>query len=114
MSLKLNLPVVIHNRDSDDDMMEIINSYCGSGLKAQFHCFNGSLEDAIELMKMNHFISFTGNITFKKSNELREILKNINLNHLMLETDSPFMTPVPHRGKRNEPAYVKLCCAANC
>ena len=108
LSLKLNLPVVIHNRDSDADMMEIINSYCGSGLKAQFHCYNGSLKDAIELMKMNHFISFTGNITFKKSNELREILKKINLNHLMLETDSPFMTPVPHRGKRNEPAYVKL------
>jgi TatD DNase family protein len=108
LSLKLNLPVVIHNRDSDVDMMEIINSYCGTGLKAQFHCFNGSLKDAMELMKMNHFISFTGNITFKKSNELREILKNINLNHLMLETDSPFMTPVPHRGKRNEPAYVNL------
>ena len=87
-------------------MLEIIKSYCGTGLKAQFHCYNGSLDDAIEFMKMNHFISFTGNITFKKSNELREILKNINLNHLMLETDSPFMTPVPHRGKRNEPSYV--------
>lgn len=108
LSLKLKLPVVIHNRDSDADMMEIINSYCGTGLKAQFHCFNGSLRDAIDLMKMGHFISFTGNITFKKSDELREILKNINLNHLMIETDSPFMTPVPHRGKRNEPSNVKL------
>jgi TatD DNase family protein len=89
-------------------MMDIIHSYCGSGLKAQFHCFNGSLNDVIEFMKMNHFISFTGNITFKKSDGLREILKHINLNHLLLETDSPFMTPVPYRGKRNEPAYVSF------
>ena len=107
LALKLELPVVIHNRDSDEDMMDIIQSYCGTGLKAQFHCFNGSLSDAIEFMKMSHFISFTGNITFKKSEELREIVKHINLNHLMIETDSPFMTPVPHRGKRNEPSYVK-------
>jgi TatD DNase family protein len=106
LALKLELPVVIHNRDSDADMMDIIQSFCGSGLKAQFHCFNGSLDSAIEFMKMNHFISFTGNITFKKSDGLRDILKHIDLNHLMLETDSPFMTPVPFRGKRNEPAYV--------
>ncbi|MFZ1281594.1 MAG: TatD family nuclease-associated radical SAM protein, partial [Ignavibacteriaceae bacterium] len=93
--------------DSDEDMMDIIQSYCGTGLKAQFHCYNGSLDDALEFMKMNHFISFTGNITFKKSDGLRDILKHIDLNHLMLETDSPFMTPVPYRGKRNEPSYVK-------
>lgn len=107
LSLKLELPVVIHNRDSDEDMMKIIQDYCGTGLKAQFHCFNASLNDAIDFMKMNHFISFTGNITYKKSDSLREILKSINLNHLLLETDSPFMTPVPFRGKRNEPANVK-------
>ena len=106
LALKLELPVVIHNRDSDEDMMDIIQSYCGTGLKAQFHCYNGSLDDALEFMKMNHFISFTGNITFKKSDGLRDILKHIDLNHLMLETDSPFMTPVPYRGKRNEPSYV--------
>ncbi len=108
LAVKLQLPVVIHNRDSDEDMMDIIQSYCGSGLKAQFHCFNGSLEDALEFLKMNHFISFTGNITFKKSTELRATLKQIDLNHLMLETDSPFMTPIPYRGKRNEPANVGI------
>ncbi|MBK7630317.1 MAG: YchF/TatD family DNA exonuclease [Ignavibacteriales bacterium] len=106
LAIKLELPVVIHNRDSDEEMLDIIKSYCGTGLKAQFHCYNGSVDDAIELMKMNHFISFTGNITFKKSDGLREILKHVDLNHLLLETDSPFMTPVPYRGKRNEPAYV--------
>ena len=107
LALKLDLPIVVHNRDSDEDMMKIIGSYCGSGLKAQFHCFNGSLNDAIELMHMGYMISFTGNVTFKKADELREILKNIRIDQLLLETDSPFLTPEPNRGKRNEPAYVK-------
>ena len=107
LALKLNLPIIIHNRDSDKDLMEIIRSYNGSGLKAQFHCFNGTLEDAKELVDMNYIISFTGNITFKKAENLRSILKQIPLENLLLETDSPFLTPVPHRGKRNEPSYVK-------
>jgi len=107
LALKLNKPIIIHNRESDSDLMEIIRPDCGSGLKAQFHCFNSSLDDARELIKMHHFISFTGNITFKKADTLREILSHISLEHLLLETDSPFMTPEPNRGKRNEPAYVK-------
>jgi TatD DNase family protein len=107
LALKLNLPVIIHNRDSDVDMMEIIRSYCSAGLKAQFHCYNGSLEDAMELIGMNYMISFTGNITFKNADNLRRILQHIPLENLLLETDSPFMTPVPFRGKRNEPSYVK-------
>ena len=106
LALKLDLPVIIHNRDSDEDMMNIIRTYCGSGLKGQFHCYNGSLEDAMELVGMNFMISFTGNITFKKADGLRNILQHISPENLLLETDSPFMTPVPHRGKRNEPAFV--------
>ena len=108
LALELDLPVIIHNRDSDEDMMEIIRSYCGSGLKGQFHCFNGSLQDAMELVGMNFMISFTGNITFKKADGLRNILQHIPPENLLLETDSPFMTPEPHRGKRNEPSYVKF------
>lgn len=107
LALKLDLPIIVHNRDSDEDVMEIIRSYCGSGLKAQFHCFNGSIEDAMELVGMNYMISFTGNITFKKADNLRKVLQHIPPENLLLETDSPFMTPVPHRGKRNEPSYVK-------
>lgn len=107
LALELNLPVIIHNRDSDSDMMKIISEYCGKGLKAQFHCFNGSLQDAFELIKMNHFVSFTGNITFKNRNDVRSVLERISLEHILLETDSPFMTPAPFRGKRNEPSYVK-------
>lgn len=108
LALKLNLPIIVHNRDSDEDMMNIIRSYCGSGLKGQFHCFNGSLEDAMELVGMNFMISFTGNITYKKADNLRRILQHIPPENLLLETDSPFMTPVPYRGKRNEPSYVKF------
>ncbi|MBV6421460.1 MAG: Tat-linked quality control protein TatD [Ignavibacteriaceae bacterium] len=108
LALKLDLPIIVHNRDSDEDMMEIIRSYCGSGLRGQFHCFNGSLEDAMELAGMNFMISFTGNITFKNADGLRNILKHIPLENLLLETDSPFMTPVPNRGKRNEPANIKF------
>jgi len=107
LALKLDLPVIIHNRDSDEDMMKIIRDYCGAGLKAQFHCFNGTLENAMELVGMNYMLSFTGNITFKKSDNLRKILQHIPPENLLLETDSPFMTPVPHRGKRNEPSNVK-------
>ena len=107
LALELNLPIVVHNRDSDKDMMDIITSYCGRGLKAQFHCFNASLNDAFEFLKMNHFISFTGNITFKNRSDVRSVLEKISLENLLLETDSPFMTPSPFRGKRNEPSYVK-------
>ncbi len=108
LALKLNKPVVIHNRESDDDMMSIIRSYKDTGLKAQFHCFSGTFEQARELVKLNHFISFTGNITFKKSDQLREVVSKLSLESVMLETDSPFMTPEPHRGKTNEPSFVKI------
>lgn len=108
LAVKLKLPAIIHNRESDEDMMDIISSYCGSNLRAQFHCFNSSLEDALEYIKMNHIISFTGNITFKKSDELRNIVEGISLNNILLETDSPYMTPEPYRGKRNEPANVRF------
>jgi TatD DNase family protein len=108
LALKINKPVIIHMRDADDDMMNVIRSYKDSGLKAQFHCFNGTLQNAKELVRLNHFISFTGNITFKKSGSLRDIVANLSLESIMLETDSPFMTPEPFRGKRNEPANVTL------
>src|SRR5574338_1031919 len=107
LAIKRKLPVIIHNRESDKDMMEIISSYCGNNLRAQFHCFNSSLDDALEYIKMNHIISFTGNITFKKADELRKVVAGIGLDNLLLETDSPFMTPEPHRGERNEPSNVK-------
>jgi TatD DNase family protein len=107
LALKLKKPIVVHNRNSDEDILNITKDYCRDGLRGQFHCFNGSLSNARDLIRMKHFVSFTGNITFKKADALREIISNLRLQHLLLETDSPFMTPIPHRGKRNEPSYVK-------
>jgi len=108
LAIKNNKPIIVHNRDANFDMMNIIRSFKGSSLKAQFHCFAGTLEDARELIEMHHFISFTGNITFKKMDSIRNILSRISVENLLLETDSPFMTPVPHRGERNDPSLVKL------
>ena len=108
LALKMKKPIIVHNRESDEDMMNIIRSYNDSELKAQFHCFNSTLEYAKELVRLNHFVSFTGNITFKKADNLSNVISNLSLESVMLETDSPFMTPEPYRGKRNEPSYVKL------
>ncbi|MEI7812271.1 MAG: TatD family hydrolase [Ignavibacteria bacterium] len=108
LALKLNLPVIIHNREADEDIMKIIRSYKDTCLKAQFHCYSGSLADAMEFLAMNHFLSFTGNITFQKADNLRQVLRNLQVENLLLETDSPFLTPVPRRGQRNEPAYIRL------
>jgi len=108
LALKLDLPIIVHSRESNEDMMAIIREYADTSLHAQFHCFAGTEEDARELMGMKHMLSYPGNITFKKADNLRTILKSIPPEHLLLETDSPFMTPVPHRGKRNEPSYIPL------
>ncbi|MFA7419385.1 MAG: TatD family hydrolase [Melioribacteraceae bacterium] len=108
LAQKLKLPIIVHNRDANDDVMNIIRSYKDSGLRAQFHCFAGSVENARELVEMHHYISFPGNVTFKKMDSLRQVLSRVAIENLLLETDSPFMTPVPHRGERNEPALVKL------
>ena len=108
LAIELSLPIVVHTRESDEDVDEIIGSYKETNLKAQFHCFSGDKDRAKRLLNLGHYISFTGNITFKKADELREVVKYIPLDRLMIETDSPFLTPVPNRGKRNEPSYVKF------
>ncbi|MFH0736354.1 MAG: TatD family hydrolase [bacterium] len=108
LAVELKLPVIIHNREADHDIMEIMRKYKGTGLRAQFHCFTASLLDARELIEMHHYISFTGNITYAKADSLRKVVKGIEPENILLETDSPFLTPVPFRGQRNEPANVKL------
>lgn len=108
LALKLKLPIVVHNRQADDDIMAFARKYKNTGLRAQYHCFASSINNARELIEMHHFISFTGNITFNKADNIRKVLSRISVENLLLETDSPFMTPVPHRGSRNEPAYIKL------
>lgn len=106
LAIEKNLPAIIHNREADEDMMKIIEEYAPKGLKAQFHCFAGDIKMAKRLIELGQFISFTGNITYKKADDLREVVKYVQLENMLLETDSPFMSPVPNRGKRNEPSNV--------
>ncbi|MEK6553296.1 MAG: YchF/TatD family DNA exonuclease, partial [Bacteroidota bacterium] len=108
LALKLNLPIIVHNRESNEEIMNIARKYKDSGLRAQYHCFAGSIADARELVEMHHYISFPGIVTFKNAESIRKVLSRIAIENLLLETDSPFMTPIPHRGERNEPAYIKL------
>lgn len=102
----LILPVIIHNRDSDEDLLKVINDAQDGSLKGVFHCFYGDTEFLKKVIDLNFFVSFTGNITFKKFSAA-ETVKVVDNDKFMLETDSPYMTPVPFRGKRNEPSYVK-------
>ncbi len=108
LALELELPIVIHNRDSNNDIMDFARKFKETPLKAQYHCFAGTIDNARELVEMGHYISFTGNITFKKADSVREVLSKVSVENIMLETDSPFLTPVPHRGKRNEPKHIPL------
>lgn len=100
------LPVIVHNREADEDILDVITKEQDGNLSGVFHCFSSSLETMEKALDLNFHISFTGNITFKKT-DLSEQVKKVPLNRLLLETDSPYMTPVPHRGKRNEPKFVR-------
>lgn len=104
---ELKLPVIIHCRDAWEDLTSIIAAHWkSSGLGGILHCFSGSREDALRFIDWGFLISFAGNITFKKAEELRAIARELPLDCLLTETDSPYLAPAPHRGKRNEPAYV--------
>lgn len=107
---KHDLPVILHNRESSEDLMKIITKHYENGkLKGQFHSFSGDLTMAKKCVEMGFYISFTGNLTYKpneKTLEAYSIVKEIPLEHYLLETDTPFLPPVPYRGKQNEPAYV--------
>ena len=105
MALEINLPVIIHTRESDSDLVAILKSYQES-LRGVVHCFAGDYNFASKLLDMNLAISFTGNITFKNNASIEEVIKKIPIGSIMIETDSPYLTPEPYRGKRNEPANV--------
>lgn len=105
---KCNLPMIIHNREADADVISILKEELNiRPINAVLHCFSSPMEVAMDAIEMGMHISFTGNITFKKS-ELSPIVEALPLNRIMLETDAPYMTPVPNRGKRNHPKYLKL------
>jgi len=104
-----DLPIIIHSRDADDETVEILTEECsGSGFRGGImHCFGGTPEMAKKLMDLGFLISFAGNVTFKKAENLRDAARVVPLDKLLVETDCPFLTPIPLRGKRNEPAYVE-------
>ena len=105
---ELDLPIIIHSRDSNEDTVQILNEECRcddfrGGI---MHCFGGTPEMANDLMSLGFLISFAGNVTFKKADDLRDAARAVPLDKLLVETDCPFLTPEPIRGKRNEPAFV--------
>jgi len=107
LAVELKMNVVIHQRDAWDDTLEILREY-GRQLSGVFHCFGGTLDQANEVLDLGHLVSFTGIVTFKNGKQVREVAAQVPLDRFMVETDCPYLAPVPFRGKRCEPAYTRL------
>lgn len=104
LAKELNLPVVIHDRDAHGDTLEIMKEY--PEVKGIVHCFSGSVEFARECIKLGYYIGITGVITFKNAKKIVDVVKDVPLEKLLVETDAPYMAPVPNRGKRNKSDYI--------
>ena len=105
LAKELNMPVIIHDRDAHKDTLDIIKEF--PEVKGIIHCFSGSVEFARECIKLGYYIGFTGVVTFKNAKKIVEVAKDIPLDRMLVETDAPFMAPVPNRGKRNRSDYIK-------
>ncbi|HZG54555.1 MAG TPA: TatD family hydrolase [Pyrinomonadaceae bacterium] len=107
LARELNLPVIIHSREADEETVEILRVELGGAARGGImHCFGGGYEMAASVLDLGFMISFAGNVTFKKAEALREVARRVPVARLLVETDCPFLTPVPFRGRRNEPARV--------
>ena len=106
-ALDLNIPIIVHSRNAEDETYKILDEYNNKNLKILMHCYTGSSLFAEKLMKFDSYFSASGIITFKNSLELQNTFKNIPENRLLIETDSPFLAPDPMRGKKNEPSFIK-------
>ena len=104
-ALQYDIPLVLHTRNAMQETIDIIKTYRGRGLKGIFHCFGGTLQNAKDIIAQNFYLGIGGVVTYKNSG-LAEIIKDIDLKYLVLETDAPYLTPVPYRGKRNESSYL--------
>lgn len=109
-SIQYNLPIVIHTRNSMQETINIVKEYTSKGVRGIFHCFGGSYETANEIIKAGFYLGIGGVLTYKKAG-LADVLQQIDLAHLVLETDAPYLTPVPFRGKRNESSYLSYITA---
>ena len=105
-SIDLNMPLIIHSRNAEDETFNTLNEFKNYNLKILMHCYTGSKKFAEKLLDLNAYFSASGIITFKNSLDLQDTFKFIPLEKLLIETDSPYLAPVPHRGKKNEPSFV--------
>ena len=108
LAKKLKLPIIIHNREATQDIIQILREENAWQVGGIMHCFSGSAETAQECLEMNFYISLGGPVTFKNAKKPKEVAMQVPLERLLIETDCPYLAPHPYRGKRNEPAYVKL------
>ncbi len=106
LAQELDLPMVVHSRSANEDTVRILKSYAPYKKSGVLHCFGGTLKMMEKCLELGFYISFAGNITYPKANELREVLKKVPLDKLLLETDSPFLSPQKKRGKPNNPTYI--------
>ncbi len=107
LARETGLPIVVHERDAANDAAQLLRGEGEGKIHGVIHCFTGDYEAACAYLNLGFYISFTGIITFKNAEPLREVVRKVPLERMFVETDSPYLTPVPHRGKRNEPAYVR-------
>ena len=105
-AIYLNIPLIVHSRNAENDTFDIINRYKNQNLKVLMHCFTGSLNLAKKLLDLDAFFSASGIITFKNSNSLQDTFKFLPDNKILIETDSPYLAPEPMRGKKNEPSFI--------
>ncbi|NEW09608.1 TatD family hydrolase [Paenibacillus sp. SYP-B3998] len=108
LARKLGMPIVIHNRDAHQDILQVLKEEKAAEVGGIMHCFSGSWETAKQCLDMNFHISFGGPVTFKNAKQPKEVLAQVPLDRLLIETDAPYLTPHPFRGKRNETSYVRL------
>lgn len=108
LAVDLNLPIIIHDRDAHKDTMDILKDHNAKAVGGAFHCYTGSVEMAKEVLDMGLYIAFGGSITFKNAQKPIEVAKYVPIESIIIETDCPYLTPVPFRGKRNSSLYVHL------
>ncbi len=106
MALETDLPLIVHDRDAHREVARHLRQEGERRLRGVIHCFTGDFDTAREFLDLGFYLSFTGIITFKNAGSLREVVRKVPLNRILLETDSPYLAPVPYRGRRNEPAFV--------
>lgn len=112
MARETDLPIVVHDRDAHREIAELLRSEGGGELRGVIHCFTGDYEAAKTFLDLGFYLSFSGIITFKNAEPLRDVARKSPLERMLVETDSPYLAPAPHRGKRNEPAFVRLVAEA--